>query len=181
MSNGDSLRKHNPLDWLGKRYLAWTAYGLILLLSLLIQFAPHFFEIAGAKPMLLIPAVMCIAMYTGPTGGLVAGAVAGFAWDVFGEGILGLHGLLLMLCGTACGLLTWLLIRNNVLSATLLCGGAALLITLLLWSVTYVLFGKEQPFTVLFYYYLPDWLYTAAVSPLMYYAVRFCARRVRRS
>lgn len=180
MSNGDSLRKHNPLDWLGKRYLAWTAYGLIVLLCTLIQFTPHFLEIAGAKPMLLIAAVVCIAMYTGPTGGLITGAVAGFVWDIFGGGLLGLHGLLLMLCGTACGLLTWLLIRNNVLSATLLCSGAALVITLFLWGVTYVLFGKEQPFTVLLVYYLPDWLYTAVLSPLIYYAVRFSARRLRR-
>ena len=180
MNETDGLRPRNPLDWIGKRYLSWTAYGLLLLVCSLVQFAPHLFEIGGAKPMLFIPAVVCIAMHTGPAGGLAAGAIAGLVWDLFSGGLLGLSGLLLMLIGTACGLLTWLLVRNNELSALLMCAAAALVFTLTVWGLTYVLMQREQPFFVLWAEYLPDWLYTAVVSPIIYQATRFCARILRR-
>lgn len=180
MSTKDPMHARNPLDWIGKRYLGWTAYGLMLMAAALIQFTPHLLEIGGAKPMLLLPLVVSVALFTGPAGGAAMGAFAGFLWDMYAGKLLGLYGLLLFLIGCAGGLLAWLLIRNNVFSAWALSAGATLLYTLAAWGLTYWLLQKERPFWVLWAYYLPDFLYTALTAPLVYMAVRAVARLLRR-
>lgn len=180
MRASDPIHSRNPLDWIGKRYLNWVAYGLLLLLASLLQFTPHLLEIGNAKPLLLLPAIVSIALFTGPAGGMAAGAICGFVWDIYSGGLLGLYGLLLMLIGAGSGLSAWLFVRNNVLSGTLMSSAATLLFTLFAWGLTYLLLQKDQPFAVLWLYYLPDCLYTVLVSPLVYEAVKLTALFLRR-
>ena len=81
-------------------------------------------------------------------------------------------------CG--CGLLAWLLVRNNFWSGCLLSAGASLLYTLFSWGITYVLFRREHPFWVLLTYYLPDCLYTLLTAPLIYWGTRAVFRLLRK-
>lgn len=171
--------KHIPFRWIGKRYLIWTAYGLLLLAAALIQFTPHFLAIGGAKPMLLLPLVVSTALFTGPAGGAAMGAFAGLIWDIYAGRLMGLYALTLMAVGCACGLIVWLLMRNNVVTATLLSCAAVLLYILISWGLTYVLLRGERPFWVLWAYYLPDALYTALSAPLIYCGVKAVEKIVR--
>ena len=49
MQDHDHIGSHNPMPKLSRRYLKWTAYGLILLTALLFQSSPvSFRKSAGA-------------------------------------------------------------------------------------------------------------------------------------
>ena len=78
MAKETKLNDRNPLRKLSGRYLKWTAYGLLLLGASLLQMAPRAIpSIFGARPLLLIPIVVSIAMFEGPIGGAAAGIAGG--------------------------------------------------------------------------------------------------------
>ena len=170
MSEKTSLRGGNPLSAVREKYVRWTAYGLLLLVAFLLQSAPHALEIGRTKPLLLVPLVVAIGLFTGPVGGGAAGAVAGFLWDLYADRLPGFHGLLLLCIGCVSGLLVVLLMRNNLLTATLLCAGALFLQILYDWGLSYCLYGGDRPFAALWGTYLPTAGYTLLVSPLLYIA-----------
>ena len=180
MSEKTTLRGGNPLAAVRDKYVRWTAYGLLILAAFLLQSAPRALQIAGAKPLLLVPLVVAIGLFTGPVGGGAAGAVAGFLWDVYADRLPGFHGLFLLCIGCACGLLVVLLMRNNMLTAILLCAGALLLQVLYDWGLTYVLLGHDRPFAALWHTYLPCAAYTLLLSPLLYFITLAVTRFVRR-
>ncbi len=180
MSGKTSLRGGNPLTAVREKYVQWTAYGLLLLVAFLLQSAPHALEIGGAKPLLLLPLVVAIGLFTGPVGGGAAGAVAGFLWDIYADRLMGFHGLFLLCVGCTCGLLVVLLMRNNLLTATLLCGAALVLQVLYDWGIVYCIMGRDRPFAALWHTYLPCALYTLLVAPLLYLLTYFVTRFLRR-
>lgn len=169
MDNQPKLNEKNPLHRLSGRYLKWTAYGLLILGAGLLQMAPRVFPaVFGARPLLLIPIVVSIAMFEGPVGGAAAGIAGGLLWDLYADRLFGFSALFLMAICCACGLLVRLLIRNNLLSAMLLFSGALLTQGLMDWFFNYVLWMKEDPLYMLGRMLLPDMAYTLVVSPLLY-------------
>ncbi len=180
MSERTTLRNGNPLSVVQGKAVQWTAYGLLLLAAFFLQSAPHALEIAGAKPLLFVPLTVAIGLLTGPVGGGAAGAAAGFLWDIYADRLPGFHGLFLLIVGCVCGLLVVLLMRNNLLTATLLCAAALVLQVLYDWGLRYCLFGGDRPFAALWGTYLPCALYTLLVSPLLYLLTLAVARFVQR-
>lgn len=169
MDNQPKLNEKNPLHRLSGRYLKWTAYGLLILGAGLLQMAPRVFPaVFGARPLLLIPIVVSIAMFEGPVGGAAAGIAGGLLWDLYADRLFGFSALFLMAICCACGLLVRLLLRNNLWTALLLCAGAGLFQVLCDWFFNYALLAYERPFTVLAISYLPNLLYTLILSPLLY-------------
>ena len=157
MDNQPKLNEKNPLHRLSGRYLKWTAYGLLILGAGLLQMAPRVFPaVFGARPLLLIPIVVSIAMFEGPVGGAAAGIAGGLLWDLYADRLFGFSALFLMAICCACGLLVRLLIRNNLLSAMLLFSGALLTQGLMDWFFNYVLWMKEDPLYMLGRMLLPD-------------------------
>lgn len=175
------LKDPNPLPRLGHRYLEWTAYGLLILLAYLLQSTPRLLPaVFGARPLLMIPMTVAVAMFTGPVGGAAAGIACGLLWDLHSTRLLGFNALILMAIGCAAGLLVQLLIRNNLLSSLLLTLPALLLQGSLDWAFNYVLLAREGTIFWLLRGILPDLLYTLAVSPLVYGAVLLAARLLKR-
>lgn len=168
MNGKPSLRGGNTLSAVREKYVRWTAYGLLLLVAFLFQSAPHSLEIAGIKPLLLLPLVVAIGLFTGPIGGGAAGAAAGFLWDIYADRLPGFHGLFLLCIGCVSGLLVVLLMRNNLLTAMLLCAGTLVLQVLYDWGLTYCILVRDHPMQLLCDVYLPTALYTLLVSPLLY-------------
>lgn len=180
MSRKTALHSGNPLSAVRESYVRWAVYGALLLVAFLLQSAPHALQIAGVKPLLLVPLVVSIALFTGPVGGGAAGAVAGFLWDLYADRLPGFHGLFLLAVGCVSGLLVVLLVRNNLLTAVLLCFAALLLQVLYDWGLYYCLMGHDHPFAALFGTYLPTALYTWLVSPILYYLTLWVTRFLRR-
>ncbi|HJD22950.1 MAG TPA: rod shape-determining protein MreD [Firmicutes bacterium] len=181
MPDNEPIGSHNPMPKLGHRYLKWTAYGLILLLALLLQSAPRLFpEIAGGRPVLLIPLAVAIAMCEGPVGGAAAGVAAGLLWDLFSDRLLGFNALILMALCCAAGLLIQLLMRNNLLSFLMLIAGTLAIQGILDLFFNHILVSQAEPAYVLLHLLLPNAVYTLVLSPLLYGAVYGISRLLRR-
>lgn len=163
------------------KYRTWILYGTAVLVITLMQMSPRCFPvIAFARPTPLILFTVCAAMLEGPTVGSVMGLVAGLLWDLYSEHVFGYYGLVMMVIGLAVSLLVQWLLRANFLSAMLLCVCGVAVYTLLDWLICYVLFLHDEMLTVLLRVYLPNALYTALLSPLMYVFVLMLARFLRR-
>lgn len=176
LSSGDRMRR------LEGRYLQYAAYGFLLLFCFILQMTPKLMpQIAGGRPLLLIPAVVCIGMFTDPVTGGICGAVTGFVWDMFIDRPVGLNALYLLAVGCVCGLLIQFLMRNNVLSAMLLGGAAALVQMLGEWLFTYVLWKLSGSAQVLLYRLLPNMLYTVAMTLPIYFVTLKIAKRLKES
>lgn len=131
------LSDKEPMRKLSDRYLQWTAYGLLILLTILVQATPKLLPaVFGARPLLIVPLVVCIAMFVGPIGGASAGIAGGILWDLYADRLLGFNALLLLFIGCACGLLVRLLMRNNLLTAMLLSAAALLFQGFMDWFST---------------------------------------------
>lgn len=162
--------------------MQYAAYGFFLLLCFFLQMTPSALPaVAGGRPLLLIPAVVCVGMFTDPVTGGICGAAAGFAWDMFSARPTGLCALYLLAAGCVCGLLVQLLMRNNWLTALLLCGGAAFLQGLLDWLLTCVLWRLPDSGQVLLRQFLPNFVYTAVLSLPLYYLTLAIAKRLKLS
>lgn len=164
-----------------QNYWTWISYSVAALILALMQVSPRFFPaIANARPTPLVVFVVCVALLEGPAVGSIMGMVAGLLWDMHSFRIFGYYGLMLMGIGLVVGLLVQWLLRANFLSAMLMCGCGVLAYTLLDWLICYVLFLNAEMGAVLVHVYLPNALYTALLSPLMYGGVLLLARFLRR-
>ena len=162
-----------PPSWMNARTAACLAYGFLILLIAVWQFSPRGWPLLlGGRPLLLVPLTAAVAMFTGPVGGAAAGVFAGVLWGMFSEALFGFHALLLLLLGAAVGLMVRLLLRNNWLSALLLCGGGAVAYALLDWLCNRLLPLTEGAWLLLWQQVLPNILYTVLLCLPIYAAVR---------
>ena len=132
--------------------------------------------IFGAKALVLIPLTVCIAMHEKSMGCLSFGILAGALWDfatVRGDGF---YAVVMALVGYAAGALTVYVVRNNILSALILSSGASVLVTGVYWFVFIFLKGYEGAGNILWNFYLPSAVYSAALTAVYYYPVRFIVR-----
>lgn len=168
MKENDKLA-YKPFQKLSQRYLKGAVYGILLILTNILQSLPHFPpSIGGSRPLLMIPVVVCIAMFEGPVIGGVVGAAGGFLWDLFADRLLGFNALILLAICCACGLLSQFLIRNNLLSCMLMVGIALFLQGIFDWFFNYVISSQEHPFYVLFHMTIPNMIYSIILTPILY-------------
>ena len=180
MPDSKQLGVRGVIDRLSNRYLKWTAYGLVILLAVLLQSAPRLFPaVFGARPILIVPVVVAIAMFEGPVGGAAAGIAGGLLWDMFSTRLLGFNALLLLVVCCACGLLIRLLMRNNFLSAMLMITCALLLVGLADWFFYHLLLSRPEPMLALLRVTLPNAAYSLVLSPLLYAGVYGVAKLLR--
>lgn len=175
-------KMRTPAEQLKARYWQWGGYGLLILLTCIVQSTPRLIpELFGAKPLPVIPLTVCIAMFTGPVGGAAAGVAIGFLWDMYAlDRLLGYHSLLLLVVGCAVGLLIQLLMRNNLLSAVLLTFGALLSVGLIDWLLLYLLLARQDAVPALIDPILINSLYTLFITPLVYGLTLLISRLVKR-
>ncbi len=158
-----------------KRYLL---YALIIFLAHILQNAvPIFPEIASARPILLIPVAVCIAMFEGEIIGAGAGLLAGVLWDTVTVTADGYVALYLMLACAVCGVLLRVFMRNNIVTYLIMNSGI-----IFIYIVTYVLFfisarGIDGAGQIFLRYYIPMGLYSFILTPLWYYLIRTIYRK----
>ena len=180
MREQGKLNAGNKMRRFQGQYLHYAAYGFLLLFLYLLQMTPNLVpQILGGRPLLLILAVVCIGMFNAPVVGGIFGAIAGFVWDMFSDRLTGLGGLYLLAVGCACGLLVQLLMRNNAISAFLLCGSATAVYLLLEWLMTCVLWRLDGSVTVLLHRVIPNFVYTLVLALPVYYVTLVIAKRLK--
>lgn len=157
-------------------FFKYFSMVVLLLLLYVLQTTPRLFLVAGVKPILVVPAAVCIAMFEGELVGGIMGAVAGLLCDLASFTIFGFNGLIILACCVAVGLLTIYLTQLKLLNALLLGFGVLLLRGLLEYFFYYQIWGYEGSGRILLFSTLPTVLYsTLAIIPLYYLAKRMKA------
>lgn len=150
--------------------------ALILLLSVLQNTDGFFPQPFGIRAFILIPAVVCISMFERDIAGMFFGLFAGALWDIFSQG--GDFNALFLLCiGFACGTLINTIMRNNIVTASLLSIIAATLYSTGYWLIHYFIADMDNPFGMLARYYLPSAGYTFIFAPILFIIIRAAEKK----
>lgn len=145
--------------------------ALILLVLSVLQNTDGFFpQIFGVRALLLIPAVVCIAMYERDTWGLILGLFAGALWDITASGA-SFNALYLMTVGFLCGTLINTIMRNNVITAMILSTISTVLYNVGYWVFSFVAGNIDSAPFMFFRYYLPSVFYTMLFIPVAFFIV----------
>ena len=162
-----------------KKHLWFLKYFLMVALLLflyVLQTTPRLFAIAGVKPILVVPAAVCIAMFEGDLTGGIMGALAGLLCDLGSFTLFGFNGLIVMACCGAVALLTIYLTQLKLTNALLLGFGTLLLRGLLEYFFYFQMWGYENVHLVFWHETFPTVLYsTLMVAPLFYLVRRMNA------
>lgn len=146
--------------------------ALMLLILAVLQNTEGFFpQIFGVRALLLIPAVVCVAMYERDISGMLFGLFAGAIWDTASSGA-SFNALFLLSVGFICGTLINTVMRNNIVTATLLSAIFIPIYHVGYWFFHYVFTGLDSARFMFLRYYLPGMAYTLVFAPLMFIIVR---------
>ena len=138
--------------------------ALVLLATALLHGAP--FLPAFGRAFLLIPAVVCLAMFEGPVPSLLFALISGAAWDAVSVGRDGVYTLLCGVLAVAACLFVRFRLRRK-LTAALLLNAAALVITLAVYCFAADGGGGDIALTAL-YIGVPAALVALAFSAVYY-------------
>ena len=150
------------------KLIRYLAYVLELLVLFMLQETPGLLpSIFGARPVLLFPAVVAIAMLEPEVPALLFGVVGGLFCDFGLSGMLGFHALVL---GVLCFFISLVIrtyLQNNMASAILTGVWSLGLVVLAQWFFLYF-FQYSYPAYALTHHYLPKYFYTLLFLPLLY-------------
>lgn len=149
----------------------YTIYALLMLALYVLQSVPVLFEVSRVKPNLVIPVAVAIAVWEGEFIGGIFGAVAGLLCDFGGVGLFGFHGMLVMVCCVATGLLTIYLLRPTMVNYLLLLAVTLVVRGLLDYLLNFYMWGYADVERMLLRTILPGIAYTVFLSPLLYWPV----------
>ena len=77
----------------------WVCYTLLMLLCTVLQTMPGLFQLGEAKPLLVLPLCLAVAVFEGEFAGALLGTVGGLLWDYAAGRTVGMLALeLLLLC-----------------------------------------------------------------------------------
>lgn len=155
-----------------KTIIRRAVLALIILTLSVMQNTDGFFpQIFGVRALLLIPAVVCVAMFERDIAGMIFGLFAGALWDIVASGN-NFNALYLLAAGFICGTLINTVMRNNVVTASILSVIFILVYSLGYWLFHYVFASIDGAAHALVRYYLPGALYTAVFAPVIFIMVR---------
>ncbi len=144
---------------------------LMLLLTALFQNTDGLtLTLFGARAFLLIPAAVFAGMFERSLFGAALGAFAGALWDI-SSAYDGFNAVFLCIAAFVGGLLISRIMRDGILTALTLAAFFTALYIVLYVLIFFVFAGVRRT-GVLFGFYLPSFLYTAAVSPLQYFILK---------
>ena len=79
--------------------LKWGCYVLALFVCAALQTTPGLFQLGQAKPLLVLPLCLAVAVFEGEFAGALLGTVGGLLWDYAAGRTVGMLALeLLLLC-----------------------------------------------------------------------------------
>ena len=155
----------------------WVVYFLFLMISATLQSAPGFLEIAGVKPLFILPFCIGVAIYEGEYSGAFFAVAGGFLWDWTAGRISGLMALGLMAVCFFAAIVVELYLRVNYINFVLVCLACTLLVLSSDYLFYYLMQGYPASVERYFAWVLPTALYTSLLSPLSMKGVRFVAHR----
>lgn len=162
------------------KWIRYFAYTIELLVLFMVQETPGLIPpLFGARPVLLIPVALSIALYESEKASMTFGLLSGLLIDFGISETLGFHALLLAVVCYYIGLMAANLIKTNFFTAMILVTGTSAALFLLQWFFYFMIFHYEDAGYILYTHYLPRFCYTVAVMPIAYYFNRALALQIR--
>lgn len=151
------------------RLILYLAYTLELLVLFMLQETPGLLPaIYGARPVLVLPAGLMMAMMLEETPAMAFGIAAGLFCDFGFSGVLGPHA---MIMGTLCffvSLMVKTFMQANLVTA-LLTGIVCLALLMgAQWFFFYYMPRYSEPGYAITGHYLPKYIYTLIFIPVLY-------------
>lgn len=162
------------------KVIRFVAYIIEIIIFFSIQQTPNLLPfIYGAKPLLLIPILVNIALFEDEMIGLWFGVFIGFLMDFGFSNILGFNCIILAICGCILGLMSVNLIKVNLLTSTI----SVISVAVIVYSLQFVFFYLLRMYGandyMMLYHYLPRLGYTVLVSPIFYFLNKVIAIQIR--
>lgn len=163
-----------------KRFLHGLAYVLVILLFFLLQEAPDILPtVCNARPVLLIPVAVTIALFESQTAATAYGILCGLLIDLGSDsGVLGMHAMILAVVCFTLSYLAHDLLQTNVMTAFVTCCIVVGITVVLQWLFGYVAAGYADPGYALAQHYLPRFVYTVVLTFPIYALNRALARQL---
>ncbi|MCI8497647.1 MAG: rod shape-determining protein MreD [Clostridiales bacterium] len=157
----------------------WAVYLALVFVVSILQMTPNLFPaVFGARPVLLIPLTVCIAMFEGEAAGMTCGIVGGLLWDATGSRLIGFNSILMLLFALACAMLIEYLMSRRLVTAMLFCSSALVLWQLIDWLCFHVLPGYGSAGYTLLVTGLPVVGYSFLFVFPFYFLVRWMSERL---
>ncbi len=150
---------------------------LVAVVSALVQNTPGFsLSVGNLSPMLLIPFVVCVAMYERSLTGLAFGVLAGTLWDFGSTGADGMYTLMLATIGFGAGIIITFYVRNRLFSAFVLSLISSTAVSVAYWMLFVLRKGFDGTWAILLTRFLPVALYTSLFVFIYYYLIGFIVK-----
>lgn len=162
------------------RAIRYLAYTLELLVLFMLQETPGLLpSIFDARPVLLLPAAITIALFEPELPSLAFGIVGGLFADFGLSGLLGFHALLLGVLCFFVSLLSRQYLQLNIVTAVITGVWTIGIVISLGWLFFYYLKGYSMPGYAFTHHYLPKYFYTMLFVPLVYFMNKGLFQAVR--
>ena len=155
-------------EHLRRKITKFVLYAVIVFAAYIIQTTPGFFEFLGIKPILVLPACICIAVFDGEFAGGLFGFIAGLFCDSASETVFGFNAVVFLLLCVCAGLATIYIFRRSTMNIMLLCLGAVFIRSSLEYFFSFILYGYEN---------LPQFFYTQIAPQIVLtsiFSLPFC-------
>ena len=145
---------------------------LVAVVTAAVQHTPGFTPSLGSlSPMLLVPFVVCVAMYERSMTGLAFGVLAGALWDFASTGADGMFTLMLAVIGFGTGIVITFYVRNRLFSAVVLSFVSCLAVSVAYWMLFVLRKGFDGTWAILITHFLPLAVYSTLFVFIYYYLI----------
>ena len=141
--------------------LKWGCYVLALFVCAALQTTPGLFQLGQAKPLLVLPLCLAVAVFEGEFAGALLGTVGGLLWDYAAGRTVGMLALELLLLCFGVSVLVQLYLQVNPGNFAAVSTATALVVLSLDW---------------LFFYYMPG--YSGAAGRWLWFVLPTAALSV---
>ena len=152
--------------------LKWGCYVLALFVCAALQTTPGLFQLGQAKPLLVLPLCLAVAVFEGEFAGALLGTVGGLLWDYAAGRTVGMLALELLLLCFALSVLVQVYLQGSTWNFALISTGTALVVLSLDWLFFYYMPGYAGAGERFLWVVLPLALMTAPGSWLLHRAVQ---------
>lgn len=147
-----------------RKVLKFFVYAVIVFAAYIIQTTPGLFEFFGVRPILVLPACICIAVFEGEFAGGLFGFFAGLFCDSASETVFGFNALVFLIFCVLAGLATIYVFRRSTMNIMLLCLGVVFCRCVLEFFFTFVLYGYENLWAYFYTQIAPQIVLTSIFS-----------------
>lgn len=158
----------------------WTVYTVYLIFAYIIMVSPNLFAIAGIKPLLIIPLVVCISVFEDELSGGIFAIFAGLVWGANDMVLFtGYYSFILYLCCVVCGLLIKYFLKAKLINVIFLCLISTAVYMSTSFFFKYGIWGYDGLSELFIKRYIPSFFYTLAATPIYFILIRCTHERIR--